>query len=196
MLLKMWGLQRTCTNVVAWLLEHNLDVEVEHGVGDRWKHGPAKDLPDVSGHIVCVKNPFAWVVSMRAYVSMPLPGLLSLWNVGNQQYLEFLRDASGSPRLLVTHEAIVDDWQSVVFAAADRFRAKRRRDPFRGQPLAMWRGGGVGESYRWVTDEEFDATRYREGKYMAALSSDDIEFIAANADPVLCRAMGYPVEVK
>jgi hypothetical protein len=68
---KIFGLQRTATNLTAALLEKNFLVEsIEKST--EWKHGPVEE-PHRRWHgvpvrfVICVKHPHAWLVSCYRY---------------------------------------------------------------------------------------------------------------------------------
>jgi hypothetical protein len=69
---KMFGLQRTCTNVVRRALLDNFESEsLEEGA--EWRHGPIGEIAwrerrgQLARVVVCVRNPYAWLVSCFAY---------------------------------------------------------------------------------------------------------------------------------
>ena len=64
---KVFGLQRTCTNLMVHLLKLNFLVQPTEA-GGHWKHGPARGFPwEFEGHavrlVICVKDPLAWLDS-------------------------------------------------------------------------------------------------------------------------------------
>lgn len=75
---KLFGLQRSCTNIVRHLLVQNFHVRsVEEGW--EWKHGPVKDIVSAKPKVFlahCVRDPYAWLVSSyRWYARVAcLPG--------------------------------------------------------------------------------------------------------------------------
>ena len=68
---KIFGLQRTGTNLSAALLAKNFHVEVL-GEGTGWKHGrvlrlPARRNGEAVRFVVCVRDPYSWLVSCYRY---------------------------------------------------------------------------------------------------------------------------------
>jgi len=67
---RMFGLQRTCTNLVAVLL---LDTfESMQVLEDPWKHGPVDPFVEERGerpviHVMMVKDPYAWLAACYRY---------------------------------------------------------------------------------------------------------------------------------
>jgi hypothetical protein len=67
----MFGLQRTCTNLVRRLLMDNFDtLTCERGL--EWKHGPVKSTDrHIDGRrmrlVVCVRDPLVWLPACRRY---------------------------------------------------------------------------------------------------------------------------------
>src|SRR4051812_48941571 len=60
----MFGLQRTCTNVVLKGLKTNFYVESQE-IGREWKHGQIKNAAEDGLRIVCCfRNPWAWLIAM------------------------------------------------------------------------------------------------------------------------------------
>lgn len=73
---KMYGLQRSGTNLMHWLARRNfLLYSAERG--RPWKHGPLKRFPDTDKDgkdvrlIICVKDVYAWLVSLHKWVDLP-----------------------------------------------------------------------------------------------------------------------------
>ena len=68
--IKLYGLQRTFTNYLKFLLEKNYDCKVFASIGG-WKHG-FYNLPDSLGKeldvVICTKNPYAWLPSLHRYL--------------------------------------------------------------------------------------------------------------------------------
>jgi len=67
-LFKVFGLQRTGTNLMRALLEHNFHVRYVPEVETGWKHGPLRLKGGLwKGEpvrfVLCVKNPYAWALS-------------------------------------------------------------------------------------------------------------------------------------
>ncbi len=70
---KLFGLQRSGTNLARWLLLHNFEA-VSLEVGNEWKHGAIASEHQnwiCDGEhvrlIICIKNPYAWLVSCYNY---------------------------------------------------------------------------------------------------------------------------------
>ena len=59
--IKQYGLQRSGTNYLAFLLEQNYYVDVWVNRGG-WKHGPYTPINPEMHCIIISKNPFAWIV--------------------------------------------------------------------------------------------------------------------------------------
>lgn len=69
---KLFGLQRTCTNLVRYALIRNFHVaSLERGM--EWKHGFIKKVDTLKRNdepvrvVVCVRNPYAWLSSCYRY---------------------------------------------------------------------------------------------------------------------------------
>src|SRR4051812_23752277 len=73
---KIFGLQRTGTNLAAALLSRNFQVKlIEHGT--EWKHGRVGDASRTwngspVGFVLCVRNPYSWLVSCYRYFTKAL----------------------------------------------------------------------------------------------------------------------------
>jgi hypothetical protein len=69
---KMFGLQRTCTNITRKLILNNFRVRSME-IGAEWKHGPVKEVfsRTVDGEpirmVFMVKDPYAWAYSCYRY---------------------------------------------------------------------------------------------------------------------------------
>lgn len=90
---KVFGLQRTGTNLMVALMLRNFHVHSLE-IGAEWKHGPIREPERIwnaqpARFILCVKNPYAWTVSCYRY-------LRKLYGVDPTVSLEFQRDPSVS----------------------------------------------------------------------------------------------------
>lgn len=70
---KLYGLQRTCTNLTKRLLTRNLDIASAEK-GNPWKHGTVGDFPkEHKGSplhlVICYKDPYAWLYSMYKFAA-------------------------------------------------------------------------------------------------------------------------------
>lgn len=67
--IKQFGLHRSGTNFLRVILQENYHVSVLADEGG-WKHGPY-EVPERLGReldcVICVKNPYAWLVSLHKY---------------------------------------------------------------------------------------------------------------------------------
>lgn len=62
-MIKLYGLQRTCTNITKVGLKTFFNANITEAYG--WKHSFISDkLPEDVNVVICVKNPFAWLDSM------------------------------------------------------------------------------------------------------------------------------------
>lgn len=96
---KMFGLQRSCTNLTLKLLTTNLDVRSTEK-GTEWKHGFCKQFPrkhdgDDVKLMVCLKDPYAWLFSMYRMCSKGLDPKHTLKRSGFKRawtFSDFLRN--------------------------------------------------------------------------------------------------------
>lgn len=63
---KSWGPRRTGTNVFTRVLEGSTDLSTDV---PGWKHGVPLAVPEAEAHLVHVKHPYAWLLSMERWWS-------------------------------------------------------------------------------------------------------------------------------
>ncbi len=65
---KLFGLQRTCTNVVLWLIKNNFQNIESVEVGGSWKHSlVVRELGLPIAILICTKDLYAWLPSCYNY---------------------------------------------------------------------------------------------------------------------------------
>ena len=181
--IKLYGLPRSCTNYVAWLLDHNFSQTTAWHSRGGWKHAETPcEVMGMDGYALAWKGPYAWLASMLRYQPAPLSQLVGRWNRTARGHLDFAAALTerGIPWAIIQHEDIVRDVAAVVYVAG---RVLGLEPTYRGTPRTQRRHA--------VTDEPFDAAYYTEARYLARFSPDDRRRIEEELDPAAVRGLGY-----
>jgi hypothetical protein len=207
--LKMFGLQRTCTNVVLKGLKANFHVQsVEHG--REWKHGPVKKSgEEVQCLVFCFREPLAWLVSMYRFsftgAGHGCPHFrpswsfskflvsphyqwetpLDRWNDMNRHYLEWI--AAHPQRGIAVR---CEDMMSPEQAAQQYLRI--------GQHFGLVRRAEVVHTFRRrITPTQRIAKRamnfdyYRERRYLAMYEPQELANVRSRVDPEVVARLNY-----
>lgn len=215
---KVFGLQRTGTNLMQFLLLHNFDTCSLHGKVFEWKHGRI-----LSGHqnwsingeevrlIVCVKNPYAWTVSCYKFFQRKFPSDKSAcprfrkeWSFEDfvtRQHYSFLHP--------------IDRWNQMYSHWLDFPLNKKRLEVVLNEEVLtldtqkkklkeiQTRQGltlcseEVGGAFRHITydmkmGDKFNSDYYKNHLYLSAHTQKTIDFINAHVNKELLRTFGYP----
>jgi len=192
---KLYGLQRSCTNYAAWLLDTNFREARTWHDGGAWKHSPMPvTLSRMDGYALCHKNPYAWVDSFIRYqeakglVVAPLPAFIDRWNTASAAYLEF---AEMTPfAVTIRHESLLMDLDGEL----DRIGARldiEREPRMVEMPCEMWRGGD--NMRHAITGAAFDPAYYTSGQYLKRYTPDDLEAFSSGLDAATMRRLNYEV---
>jgi hypothetical protein len=206
---KMFGLQRTGTNVVLKGLKANFYIRsVEHG--REWKHGPVKKSgEEVQCLVFCFREPFAWLASMYRFSFTGAGGgcphfrrswsfskflrsphyqwdtPLDRWNEMNRHYLDWI--AAHPDRGIAVR---CEDMLSPEQAAQQYLRI--------GQHFGLARLSSVVHTFRRrITPTQRIAKRpmnfdyYRERRYLAMYSAQELAEVRARVDPEVVARLGY-----
>jgi len=207
--LKMFGLQRTCTNVVLKGLLTNFFV-VSCEQGREWKHGKiGPSGEDIQAIVCCFREPLAWLVSMyRWSFSDDLhgcphfdkswsfaeflvnrhydwPNPLSRWNEINRHYLEWLH-AHPKRGIAVRSE----DMMSIESACQQYLRI--------GAHFSLWlRSDRVHvftnrvDNTQALTPSPMNYGYYMQRQYLAEYTNELRSAIVRNADQWVVDQLGY-----
>jgi hypothetical protein len=207
---KMFGLQRTGTNVVLKGLKANFYIQsVEHG--REWKHGPVKKSgEEVQCLVFCFREPLAWLASMyrfsfsgaghgcphfrrswsfsqflvKRHYQWDTP--LDRWNEMNRHYLDWI--AAHPERGIAVR---CEDMLSPEQAAEQYLRI--------GQHFGLVHRDKVVHTFRRrITPTQRIARRpmnfdyYRERRYLAMYEPQELADVRARVDPEVVARLGYP----
>ena len=213
---KLFGLQRTGTNLMQLLMTRNfLATSVESGT--EWKHGHVQDAARIwqgqPVHFIwCVKNPYAWLVSCYRYFQRS-------WNMDktvapqfrenpNQSFPEFVRTATyefQSPvhrwnamnrhwltqlpaerTALIRQEELVEHQLEVL----ERLKAAWDLMPRTEQLITTLRH--VDCNLRM--GQPISRSYYWEQRYLRDFPEESLEFVNRHLEEELMTHFGYPVE--
>lgn len=206
---KMFGLQRTCTNVVLKGLKANFFVTSRER-GREWKHGligrSGDEIPII---VCCFREPLAWLVSMyrwsfsgdrdgcphfrkgwsfvdflaNRHYDWPTP--LDRWNAINRHYLEWLQ-ANPERGIAVRSEDMMslDDARQQYLRIGEHFSLRRR-------------GGHVHVFKRRLNNSQvlqrrsMDFDYYTQRRYLAEYPDNMRTGVVRRADPWVLEQLGY-----
>jgi len=200
--LALYGLPRTFTNLLGWLVEANFrDVRCHHGVGVDWKHTTRlHEIDGMDGYLLCAKDPFAWCASMLRYKPKPLSELVARWNEWGRNALAFAPRGS-THATLVKYEWVLECPSLELFELGRDFGlidhiatptpADRMWDL---QPNTMLRGGNDMRGDAAVSNQPFDPSYYTERKYLSEFSEAQLALIRRRLDPKVVEGLGYQEE--
>jgi len=225
--IKLYGIERSGTNYLAWLLNENfLDVRVLNNLLG-WKHGtqpldetaanpelwadprwmartvnPYWNQPSaLADHVTnemtaavrdrtirivaIVKNPYAWYVSYkRKWEDVPV----EKWRIANACHLRMC--CEWPLAAMVRYEDLLHDLDGTLAIVGQRLSLSPAHDVFRDCGVAL----RPQDDLTWQQQrdgEAFDATYYRERRYMDELTASEKRRIRKAATPKLMKALGY-----
>ena len=207
--IKMFGLQRTCTNVVLKGLLENFFV-VSREDGREWKHGrigqSGEDIPII---VCCFREPLAWLVSMyrwsfsddrdgcprfrkewsfedfmfNPHYDWPTP--LDRWNAINRHYLEWIQ-THPERGIAVRSEDMMspDDARRQYVRIGEHFSLRQR-----GEHIHVFRYRV--DNSQQVSQTLMDFDYYKQRRYLAEYTDDARMSVARHADPWVLEQLGY-----
>lgn len=197
--LKIYGLPRSCTNLVAWLVDENFPPTRAWHHGPRWsrngdegdKHFAPVALPSMQGYLLCVKGPFSWIASIRGYRPAPVATLAKRWSKRGREFIRFL-DAR-EDAIVLRHRDLLTDPETELDRIATAFDLERTPET----RLPRWKLARGGDQMRGVTtDEEFDPLYYLDRKFMRRFTEPEIAIVKSTLDAEVVEAFGYAEVLK
>jgi hypothetical protein len=206
---KMFGLQRTCTNVVLKGLKANFFIASRER-GREWKHGKiGRSGQDIPAIVCCFREPLAWLLSMyhwsfsgdqhgcshfrkgwsfgqflaRQHYEWPTP--LDRWNALNRHYLEWLH-AHPNEGIAVRSEDMMsqDDARKQYLRIGEHFGLRHRSQHIR---VFQRRVNNTQVLLRRPRDFGY----YGQRRYLDQYSGESLAAVAANSDPWLLEQLDY-----
>lgn len=206
---KMFGLQRTCTNVVLKGLKANF-VVASRERGREWKHGRiARSGEDVPVVVCCFREPLAWLVSMyrwshsgdrdgcphfrtgrsfadflaNRHYDWPTP--LDRWNALNRHYLEWLH-AHPQRGLAVRSEDMMspDDARRQYLRISAHFSLRRRSEHVHVFKRRV-------NNSQVLQRRPMDFDYYTQRQYLAEYPDDARFAVVRGVDPWVLERLGY-----
>lgn len=207
--IKMFGLQRTCTNVVLKGLKANFFV-ASREKGREWKHGRiGRSGDDVPIVVCCFREPLAWLASMyrwsfsgdkngcphfrtawtftdflaNPHYEWPTP--LDRWNKINRHYLDWLQ-ANPTRGIAVRSEDMMslEDARREYVRIGEQFSLRRRSTQVH---VFKKRVNNSQELMRRPMDFDY----YAERRYLAQYSVDVRHELARNVAHDVVEQLGY-----
>lgn len=184
--IKLWGAFRSCTNLVGYLCETSLEgVSVIHTAGNH-KHS----IPRHSGedlHVLCVKHPLAWALSMERYTKIDIRILGCLWSHQTNSLIDFWMTHSRPAPVLVKYGDLLRDPNPIMASIAYKLGLPA--------PTVFLPAGKVTRAGDGVRVEEtstpFDTNEYLEERWRERLDARAVGVISEYLDPELMRFLGY-----
>ena len=212
--IKIHGLQRTGTNYITYLINHNfIKTTCLVNVGG-WKHGhycAPWTLGQEVNVLLVTKNPYSWLVSLYNY----LKPSLSFENFTKRPLV--FGEQSGSPYFLrasnpidhwnnmnfhwmsvqmnekkfcvIPFESFIKNSKSTLENISKYFNIDIKKDiidtSFKVQPS--------NESPQ-ITNDNFNSSFYTERKYMSFYTPEVLNFVNKHLDPFVLNQIGYRLE--
>lgn len=213
---KVFGLQRTGTNLMTALLTRNFRARSIERWTD-WKHGRIEKLvvrwsDQTVRHVICVRNPYSWLLACYRYFQRAIgrdPTLPPQIQQDPQMSLErFIRTSCyefASPidrwNRLHRHWLDVLPRKSTVVVKqedqlGDQMVVLGRLEKHLKLPRRNQRLRGIARRVDIIPNNAdlLKAEYYADGEYMAEYSPSLLEHINRELDPELMKQLGYSVE--
>lgn len=212
--IKQYGLKRSGTNYLRYLIEENFkDVKVlvdilgwKHGypsqsVTTNWKNWYPEWQPDKNPatpelieeikqsvregrywHLLMVKDPFAWIISMRKYLKTGFSAgdveqLSMVWNTMLFQYLNF---RAYTPRtIIVRYEDFLLNLEDSMKLLQDTTELEQTgKGTFWTAPeLTLERGNDDQDHKGCMTKEEFQKDYYLQRRFMEEFDGEQLDVV-------------------
>lgn len=199
----LYGLQRTGTNLLKWIMDRNFLVEVEQPN----KHYPfttKEALTRAQPIVVITKNPYSWLpslyqwrkvcaklairedeqvngISFRDFV-LGKTDPTRRWNKTNLSFAT--EDIGGLPRLFVRYEDLYTDPEDTTKKLADKLQI-----PFKGGAFVLPEGK-INPNNK-DTRKKFDASYYTEKRYLREYTPDLLQHVCNHLDPRVLEIFNY-----
>ncbi len=199
--LKIFGLERTCTNVVQYLLAENFDVRLYiNQLCD--KHAVPVRVPKIRGaqlhFIICTKNPYAWLLSFYNYHNTKKKGLtkgkkfhdflisehydhpnpISRYNGTHRWWLQFPHS------FVIRQEDIVSNVTNVLHSIQTALDLTPTKQPFTTNRQRIDTGANP-------TEEPMNISYYNKKQYLQKISRQQLRIINNQLDPTILKKLGY-----
>lgn len=166
-LIRQYGLQRTGTNAIRYLIEANYLASIETLSGGSKHDAPAQKQDIYAGYLISVRDPLSWLSSYYRLRKKKandrgdwLPKIedlaeeyLDLWLMRTREHL-FLHDKDG-PTAVVQNESVVRSPLQETIRAAERLGIPRRLGSAFEIPTRRLRRGGAGDPVRSLMSGSF-----------------------------------------
>jgi hypothetical protein len=213
---KIFGLQRTGTNLTAALLNRNFLAESIEKWTD-WKHGPVRelvlrwnDLP--VRYVICARNPYAWLGCCYRYFKKAVrrdPTLPPQYQQNpKMSFDEFARTGSYEfPNPVQRWNKLYAHWRSILppenlavvrqeDLLADQIQVLERLQRCLSLPLRGAKLRPIGKRIDIIPNnsEGLRHDYFLDREYMMEYTPSLLEFVNGEMDEALLRKLGYEVE--
>ena len=162
------------------------------------------------GYLVCLKDPYAWLVSFTAYESRKsrwanvknlvrkvdsrrLPEYLNCWNRVHSSWLQLLRQNRRATS--VRYEDLLRGMEGEMNRLSEFFSLERK-GPFYQPGHYLMRGGERLSRTTGLSNRRFDQHEYYLNRdYLNYFTRGDLQLFAASIDQGLVETLGYQVHV-
>jgi len=192
--IKQYGLQRSGTNVIKFLLMNHYHVDVWTDRGG-WKHGYYHAPEQENDLLISIKNPYDWIVSIYNYSNARVPyleyvkrryafeGLAAVnpiqhWNTMNRHWLTLT--LKEKLKTFVVHRDLVVKPEETAQKIADLFGLERNEKPFYTPEKKVEPNAQEG-------NRPFDLDYYAKEGYRKVLTQETIDFIDSQLDHDLMK---------
>lgn len=204
--IKIYGMPRTCTNLVTHLLRQNFHAEVfANRLG--WKHGPNlyREGDSIHGRplqfVICVRHPYSWLTSFYRFevqgrgltCSFPdfVRGTCKTYRGRNpiERYNLLVRMWQGlavNPNCaqIIRSETLQSNQPSTLQELASQLSLKQKRPQLQSERRRI----GPDEQIR---RREFDASYYQDHRYLTHYDSELLGYVNDRVDQDLIAGLQY-----
>lgn len=215
---KVFGLQRTGTNLMVALMTRNFHVHSLE-MGAEWKHGPVRHTERMWNNsparfVLCVRNPYAWLyschryfrrangvdrtvapqfkrdpsVSFEEFVLTPTYTYATPVHRWNEMYARWLRELPEDRTAVVRHDDQLEHQRSVLLAVESKLGVSRKLPELQPIDRRVDIGAHLHGSY------ERDQKYYLNREYMAEYSPSLLEKVNQLLDSQMLETFGYSRE--
>jgi hypothetical protein len=199
----LYGLQRTGTNLLKWIMDRNFLTEVDQN-NKHYAFTTKEILTNAQPIIIITKNPYSWLPSLyrwrktcekmaireneqvqgKSFSEFVLGSTdpIHRWNKTNLKYTT--DDVGGLPRIIVRYEDLYKDPEKVT-----RDIAKKLEIPFKGGFFVLPKGKV--NSVNKDTKKKFDASYYTDKRYIREYTPNLLQCVYKRLDPKVLEIFGY-----
>ena len=183
--IKIYGMRRSGTNFLKWILERNYNLTVIA----KNKHRTPEYYAGALDYVSIMKNPFSWIASIlrsNYYKKADIKGLIEAWNKDNWMFLKFITKVKG---VIIRYEDFFETNAYNVEKATQVFEEKHY--PVHRNSMFVIANGIVGTNQKVTPRKAFDRDYYSQQRYLNVFTDKQMREVGMNVDIGLLYDLGY-----